>query len=276
MKRSMKWLGAISVGAVVTTLVMCILAWGHTSPGEGVPWYGFGAGWMDPPRPGHAGQFRVSFVSGYGDSGEAVVRLHIPAGVELISGDSVRVGNPGRDGMRWEVRVRCESVAPCYIRGTMFYERGPLGTEEAEFTLPCSAVPESLGNLNSRTVRAEVFRNGQRYRYGGTYLVHIDSSERVVERDLTRSGSRAHVLTSSEVMTASLPASVQDTVNCVVFVKPDGSVRAFRVLGTKAVDASLRALIETELRTHWEFAPATVSGRPVDDWAEVSVLVRGE
>jgi hypothetical protein len=66
--------------------------------------------------------------------------------------------------------------------------------EESEFELVCSTTPAHLGSGRSKAIREECIRDGQRYRYGGMFLVPIDSSQHVVQMDLEDAHAQPRVL----------------------------------------------------------------------------------
>ncbi len=242
---------------------------------EGVPPFNFSALWLDRPRQDQPGRFIVFWEGTYADTAVGRVSLHLPAGVELVSGDTAVAGHPGGEGFRWEVRVRCPNASPVLIRGEMWVNNAWFGVDEGEFELPCGSAPESLANGRSRMVREENVRRGQRFRYGGFFLVPIDSAQRVTEKEIGEHGTKAQVLMSSPVVANISGAAPGDTLTSVVFVKPDGTVRDLRLFARYERNAALVALIKAEVSRTWRFQPAGLRGVRYDDWVLIRVPIAG-
>ena len=127
---------------------------------------------------------------------------------------------------------------------------------------------------SSVAVRQEHLRGGQRYRYGGQYLVPIDGREDFVERDIDARTGRPKVLERVAAVDSLGQGSRSSMVAFVVFIDSQGKIRGARPLGAAARDNRMIALARQALEL-WRFAPAvTRTGRPVTDWIEVQVEVR--
>jgi hypothetical protein len=267
---------------------LCLLCAGgtshaHQSSEPGMFTFGFSAIWLTPPRPGTPGTFLVWLNEEYPNGARAEVHVHLPAGVSLVSGDTLVVGTPDDDkALRWRIVVLCKDSTLSWITGDMRMDRGRGVFDEAEFELRCSTIPDSLPSVWSRSVREETIRGNQRYRFGGLFLVPIDGPQRVTELDLLLpGGARAEVLRTSRLRVASMPKLLgggerPDTISFGAFVKPNGRARGIEFWGMQRSPqvATLRSAIEKEVVAHWRFKPARFHGVPVDDWVLVRAPVR--
>jgi len=201
--------------------------------------------------------------------------------LEWIAGDSVHVASLSRQGDvsgkdRWSADIRALVDGSTEIRGTISVKPGPDRVDEREVVLPVLVTNGVVTFGQQRRVRAETVRGGQRYRYGGEFLVPIDRSEEVSNPDI-QEGVKVTRRIDAVCQTCP-PDSVQE-LQFVVFVTRDGTVHSSRLLGEGldakgVVPAMLHAAKET-LR-QWEFTPSRTRSGPVADWTIVAVRVRGE
>jgi hypothetical protein len=269
--------GAARVSVIAS--IVCLGLTGHVPLAraqlDGKPHYNFYAFWREPPRPGIAGKIVLGLGGAYEDSIAGVARIHLPHGVELVSGDTLVRGFVGGEGLRWTINVRCESRTPLWITGEMSVNNQFLGVDEAEWKLKCVAAPESLEKPYSEEVRSELVRRGQRFRHGGLVLVPIDSSERVTQDELEELGEKAHALTSVSLLNRDMQPATVDTIPCIAFIRSNGSLMAMRLLGKRRDDPLLASLIENGLREKWSFKPSTLRGRRYNDWILLRVPLHG-
>lgn len=258
------------VGATLT-LLMPLLATQAGAGVEGDPPFRFYAFWRDVPRLGEMGRVLVHFGGAYGDSMIGRATVHLPAGVELVQGDTLVDGFPARE-LEWTLQLRVVAPGEQTICGVMSVDRQFFGVDEAEFDLQYFTGDSASKKRLSRPARAELVRRGQRFRYGSTYLVPIDSSERVTQEDLDRVGS-PRVLQQAPAADSLGVLGARDSVGCIVFVKKDGTVRDIRIIDKHERIPGLRGLIQRALIRDWRFEPVRWEGRPMDSWVFVRVPI---
>lgn len=240
---------------------------------------------IQPIRPsGTAGQtFGIlCSVSGfYSTSVVANAVIRLGSNLEWIAGDSVHVASvsyrgdvSGKD--RWNVDVRVVADGVTEIRGTISVSPQPNRVDEREVVLPVLVTKGVVTFGQQRRVRAETVRGGQRYRYGGEFLVPIDRSEAVTGPDIQEGVKVTRKVDA--ICRACAPDSIQE-LQFVVFVNRDGSVHSSRLLGEGSsgkgvVPAMVDAAKET--LTQWRFTPSRTKSGPVADWTIVAVRVRGK
>ncbi len=237
---------------------------------EGAPASTFFAAWDKPPVVGQAISFVIHWDVTPSVPGE--IHVHLPAGVALVSGDTAYVGPAGPGGRQWRLTVIRTDSTTEPIRAELAASLDSMEREELEVELSCNLATPWRNLRPSHTVREELVREGQRYRYGGSVLVPIDSSARVTELDLERAHTRARAVPGRGVTSQSV--QVSDTLRCIVVVRGSGAIRAVRFAGSAPL--WLRGPVEAELHRSWRFVPATFHGRGIDDWVTVDVPLRPE
>jgi TonB family protein len=139
-----------------------------------------------------------------------------------------------------------------------------------EGVLTATASRDSVSFEQFRQVRAERMNQGQRFRYGGEHLVAIDASDDLIwSYDMERKPEPVSFPAGQCAGCTARDSTV--AVQLVVTVGPDGHVRWVESRGGPK-DKILNAAVEAVKR--WEFRPAAARGKPVADWAVVSVPVR--
>jgi hypothetical protein len=202
----------------------------------------------------------------------AAVELHTAGTIEWLGGDSVLAAYPGRGGGgRWRMRVRCGDGGDGRVRGLMTIAVADSVRDEGEFELPCSDTVGVLYGEHSRYVRLETVRGRQRYRYGGLFLVPIDSSRALVQEDVEVPGGVPMVVHGSVI--AIEEVILADTVTCVAFLGDDGVVRDLRVLGVEEGNAALGAEILNALQAAGPLPASRAFGVPVEDWRILRIPV---
>ena len=159
----------------------------------------------------------------------------------------------------------------------MSVDTGGGNRDEMDVVLPMDLTKSGPTFEIATVVRVETVRAGQRYRYGGEFLVPLDAPEEVpagsiMERSVPRNVGEAVCSDCSSDESAELPF--------VVFVDAAGNVRSLRILKNEAslkghrVTPKMIASAEKAIRG-WSFSPARTKGKAISDWCFVRVSVRG-
>jgi len=203
--------------------------------------------------------------------GDGIAHVQLGRLVSLVGGDTLHTGRAKGASQEWIVTVRADSPGEYEIRGSLgVRENGNL--HEVDLSLPFRLGTDSAVTEPSHVTRAETVRGGQRYRYGGRFLVPIDHPEEFIQADIELHGSRA---TGPEVLEArcgKCPGSGL-TIRMVVFINSEGAVQGaspvlpWSGLGEQAVEAA------REYIGRFEFRAARLGGKTVADWGLVDVHV---
>jgi len=256
----------------------------RANPGaEGEPAFGISGYFKSPPR---LNEPSLLLVRVWGDDAydrpvTSVARVSVPEGIEVVSGDTLSVAHVSRHSRRYAGRVLQIMIRPVrpgtyVIRGWLGIDAGAeRGADETDFLLPIEVRPDTVIYARApRATRFENVRGGQRYRYGGRYLVPIDSTEALLEDEIT---AKPKPLTQEAALCPGCAAPLPTVVPFVAMVGSDGRLRESRFLdmeeqgtiGSDVVAAASGAL------ARWTFEPARAGGRPVADYVVVRVPVRG-
>ncbi len=249
---------------------------------EGEPAFGISGYFKSPPTLDQPTtlEIRVWGESEYLPPATSVARISIPDGIALVSGDTVSVVHVDRKTKRRPERVFQLVIRPVrygsyLIRGWLAIDAGEMhGADETDFYLPLTIQPDSVTYARApRSTRYENVRHGQRYRYGGRYLVPIDSSQALLEEEIT---VKAKPTVQEAASCHDCPGPLPTVVPFVVMVGSDGRVRESRFLDIQeqgTTDPALVAAASAAL-SRWEFEPAKAKGLPVADYVVVRVPVR--
>jgi hypothetical protein len=249
---------------------------------EGEPSFGISGYFKTPPRLGQpvALQIRIWGENEYDQPITSVARISIPDGIEVVSGDTVSVAHVNRHGRKRAERVLQLVIRPArygryQIRGRLGIDAGEMhGADETDFDLPLTLEPDSSSYARApRTTRYENVRHGQRYRYAGQYLVPIDSTQALLEEEITE---KAKPVASTAAACHGCPGPLPTVVPFVAMVGSDGRVRESRFLDIQeegTTDPLLVAAASAAL-AGWQFTPARASGVPVADYVVVRVPVK--
>jgi hypothetical protein len=253
------------------------------NPGsEGEPAFGISGWFRSPPRLNEATtiQVRVWGEDAYEPPVTGTARVLLPEGIELVSGDTVSVVKIVKRARRRSERVLDLVVRPVrygsyVIRGWLGIDAGPeRGSDETDFVLPIEIRPDTLIYARApRPTRFENVRNRQRYRYAGPYLVPIDSTQALLEEEITL---KAKATVSVPAYCESCPAPMPPAVPFVVMVGSDGRARESRFLEIQD-EGTIDPLIVTAAAgalAKWQFEPARAKDLPVADYLVVRVPVR--
>lgn len=240
-------------------------------PQSGTAPFGFGAWFVDLPKGGAVGSVTVMLDGSYSPGATAEATLAFPPGVEVINGDTLRIGDM-QMMQPWTIQVRPRGDGDFIIRGILTV-RTRRYVDKGEFALSLRVSGGTCVAGISRSVRKERVENGQRYRFGGSFMVPIDSAEYVVQRDIDIVSGRARVIQEVEARDTLGVVGEARRVRFVAFVDPDGKVRDARLHdGRFRKDERVSALGREALKK-WRFAPARAKGRAVADWAIVEVAI---
>lgn len=205
----------------------------------------------------------------------AVGRIMLGPGMTLIAGDTLHVAHPslawnGPEDYRWSLTLRAQRGRAVELRAAMRAEVGDGRIDEMESQMQVHLDADGIHATVPRTVREETVRAGQRYRYGGKFLVPIDGPEFVTASDI-----KVHALPIKEVA-ATCPTCPADgsKVAFVAFVDPSGNVRSSRALQNRKPGEHLSPdmlAAAAKALSRWTFSPARAGTGPVADWAIVEV-----
>jgi hypothetical protein len=248
---------------------------------EGEPTFGISGWFKTPPRLNEPTMLLVRIWGGdaYDHSVTSVARISVPEGIEVVSGDTVSIARVDRHSRRRAERVVSLVVRPLQyghyvIRGRLEIDAGEEhGSDETDFNLPLTLEPDSLIVAQApRVTRYENVRHAQRYRYAGRYLVPIDSTQALLEEEITE---KAKPTVEGVGSCHGCPGPPRVLVPFVVMVGSDGRIRESRFLDMQeegTTDPALVAAASAAL-SHWQFEPAKAGALPVADYVVVRVMV---
>jgi len=198
------------------------------------------------------------------------VRVMLPAGIERVAGGTAMTVDMGSSHRPYTLIVRLVGNGAHVIRATMRVDLGRGIRDEAECELPIRVSPESVVVGRGRVVREERVQNGQRFRYGGSFMVPIDEAGFATELEIWTKGSRPAAVDAPPATCAECAAG--DSVRWVLFVDPAGKLRDARPLDDDGGDAPRIKATRAALQ-RWTFESATIGGRTVVDWMIATVPV---
>jgi len=170
-----------------------------------------------------------------------------------------------------------------YVRATLSYRisctHTPRGcgdeyADEMVVELPMFVDSGGVTFSMVRTVRDETVRMGQRFRYGGDFLVPIDAPEEVVYSDIIQ---RARVIHQESGHCTGCPPGHHE-VPFVAFVTSRGAVRSLTFFPNRDSSNSPPAVVhaaEIAIR-RWKFEAARTENRRVADYVRGVVPVDSE
>jgi len=252
-------------------LVLSPSARARAPEAEGQAPFRFSAWFGDPPRVGK--QIRLWFsMAGmqFDTAATGVAHITLPPGLKLVSGDTLHVGQPAGRNDHWRLVVVPQLAGDYEITGTLRITSDKGRLDEADLVFRCHIEADTAAVEDSRVTRLETVRHGQRYRYGGRYLVPIEAPEHVTQAEIERSGTRAAIRASSPGRCVNCGTKGTVEARFVVFVNATGSVVGARPLQAlpPAVERAARDVLEG-----WKFEPTRVHGHPVSDWLRVTVRI---
>ncbi|HZE18868.1 MAG TPA: hypothetical protein VE402_01990 [Candidatus Angelobacter sp.] len=269
--------------AVLAALSMAAPAAGAGYGNEGEPAFGISGYFKTPPKLNESSTLlvRIWGEDSYDVPITSTARLSIPDGIEVLLGDTVSVNY-----VAWHARhrkperlllltIRPKSYGSYVIHGSLSIQGGlDYGRDETDFDLPFTLSPDSATYARApRATRFEIVRNGQRYRYSGRYLVPIDSTQGLLEEEIT---SKPKPLVQTAAACHVCPGPLPAMVPFVVMVGSDGTVRESRFLDISeegTIDPTLIAAAGGSLKS-WQFEPARAGSLAVADYVVVRVPVK--
>jgi hypothetical protein len=240
--------------------------------GEGQGPFGLSAAFLDEPRVGMPVRLWVTMRGRYDTTATGVARLQLPRGVELVSGDTLFRGHPGGSDNAWTLVIRAKESGRLEIQASVAI-RADTVTDEGDMLLAFEAATDTAIVEWPRLTRSETVRGGQRYRYGGRFLVPIDGPEKFTQRDIDRAGQRAKGPARVEIACETCSAQEPHLVPMVAIVGADGRLVDARVrsrgvqLSDDLVAAATRAVANAQ------FQPGRFAGIAVADWVLLDVHV---
>src|SRR5262245_25691691 len=147
----------------------------------GEPPFLFGASYLEAPRPGEPIRIRISYSGFYDASAISDMRIDIPRGLEVVSGETERRATPSHDP--WFLAVRPLHPGRFEIHGSIRTTAGD-HVDEGEFILPFQVRPDAIVPELYRETRLERIEGDRRYRYGYDYLVPLHGPQMVTQADI--------------------------------------------------------------------------------------------
>ena len=201
----------------------------------------------------------------------ATLRIEVGKSAAVADGETVQTVYPARRA-RIQLRMRTVSDGPLRIVGSLRIPGdNPTSYDYTETVMELDVRGDSISVLQSWVNQAVAVRNGNRFRYGGEYLVAIDDNEIDPPRQYL---SRARVI-RSESITCHNCADVDTLeVPIVVTVGRNGTVawvRPGRLDNIKISDKVWSAIADGVKR--WEFRAAMSPRGPVADYLVLKVPV---
>jgi hypothetical protein len=249
---------------------------------EGEPSFGISGYFKTPPRLNESTMLlvRIWGEDSYDVPITSTARLSVPDGIEVLLGDTVRVEHVAAHARRSAERLVQLTIRPTrygryVIHGKLSIDGGAdYGTDETDFDLSLTLEPDTvIYDRAPRVTRFENVRRGQRYRYSGRYLVPIDSTQALLEEEIT---AKPKPIVQEAASCHTCPGPLPTVVPFVVMVGSDGKVRESRFLDiqeTGTTDSALVAAASAVLSS-WLFEPARSGDRPVADYVVVRVPVK--
>jgi hypothetical protein len=248
---------------------------------EGEPAFGISGYFQTPPRLNEPTSIlvRVWGEDSYEQSITSVARISLPDGIELVSGDTVSVAHVYQRTRKRAQRVFQIVIRPVRpgsytIRGWLGIDAGEeRGADESDFNLTLDIGPDTVTYARApRPTRFENVRHGQRYRYAGRYLVPIDSTQALLEEEITE---KAKPELREPAICPGCPGPLPTVVPFVVMVGSDGRIRESRFVDMQEEGTMDQALVGAAAQAlrRWEFEPARAGNRAVADYVVVRVPV---
>jgi hypothetical protein len=239
---------------------------------EGEPPFWFAAQFMGPPAAD--GTIRIGLsVGGFYDNGViGKVRLSIPPGLKVISGETLL-----KCKMRDEDRVHTLVLRPkgpgtYVIHGSLVVHDVRIGVDESELEVGVVVQSDTIIQQACRVIRQERVNDGHRYRFGESVMIPIEKSEQITQDQLLTFGKRPSVVHQEAARCLECPQAAPKTVKWVVFLDSKGNIRDMRPLA-ESTEATPEVAASREALHSWTFSPATLSGRGVSDFIVVDVPV---
>lgn len=217
---------------------------------------------------GQDGSLMLRFSGKYPKGSPAHAVLRLPPELELVEGHLTRAFDAWA-GDSWTVAVRRLGTGTTSVVASVRINSRDL-VDEGEYRLSVPLAGPTSGIEPATPIRLERVRSGQRFRFGGAFLVPIDSAEYVIQQDIDPVNGKPQVVEQTDAIDSL--ATVPSRRKVVVFVDAAGRVRDARPLGPSRVAPHVTTLVRETLGK-WLFKPAMAKGRAVADWVIVEVRI---
>jgi hypothetical protein len=238
---------------------------------EGEPPFTFAAWFGTPPRLGQMARLWFTMAGSYDSTANGVARIVLPPNLELIEGDTLYKGRPLGPTKNWVMTVRPTQLGDYEVRASLKVLSAGQTADEADLLLRFRLDSTGASAEPSTNTRLETIRSGQRYRYGGRYLVPIPQSESFTQMEIDRGGGKAKVVSAAPAVC--LSCNSQSDIPYVVFLDENGTITSSRQPWvTRRLPANVDSAIQNALG-EWKFEPSQVNGQAVPDWLLIKVTV---
>lgn len=216
----------------------------------------------------------ASALAGHGPEGR--VRVTLPEGLTLVSGDTAFSVSVRRVLPPHHFTVRAEHPGTFEVRGTLSIATAPGEEDFYDIGLPVAVAGDTLTPGSPIVHRIESRRGGRRFRYAGSWLIPIDEGEVFDAAAFERSGTRARATGALVSACPECPSAGADTALFVVVIDKNGDATNAHALGLPGrhglPDARVVAAVRATL-SRSRFQPARLNGQPVADWLYVRIPV---
>jgi len=223
-----------------------------------------------------AGQWTLGvskWVAGIPAGAVAIVSLEISSNAEVVEGQSSLMG-PASDASVRHLTLRRAGPGNVRIVGSMRVPSDEPGSYYHYVELlQVGFEGNRLITIEKKPLQRFVSRRGQRFRYGGQFLVPLDTSESADEPTIL---SRPKLLTTAEIVCAECELTETTVISTILTIGRDGGVTSARPTSPPAPgrEERLWATVHRGLRT-WRFTPAMCSAGPVSDYVVLPIRVLG-
>lgn len=273
--------------AALATAVLLLAGWAHPGsatkpflPGE--PRFGVSMSVRGAPRAGEA--LTVLVLAGssqHGRSALGKVHIAVPAGIEIVAGDTTRQVHAtglwiGPIDPPWVLVLRATRPGKYVLRGSAVFAspQNPTSWDEMEAELGLEVRPDTvLFDPWSHALRYTKMDHGRRFRYGWEHMVLLEEPDPWFD-ETAKPRTAPAAIEQPTAVCHGCGLSGPEEVRCVVTVGTDGRVRWIepRAASAPPEDARVVKAAEDAVR-QWRFRPAQIAGRAISDWAEVEVTV---
>jgi hypothetical protein len=252
------------------------------------PGFHFQAGLRNAPHPGQPVTLWFSVLTEPDADSTAAGRLtiRVPRGLVTAASETTWTFSAREQQRAYYLTAFPTSPGLYDLHALLTVRRSARDADIGEYVVSLRVTRDTTILLLPRAVREHRVTNGRTYRYAGQVLVPVDSTERVVERDILK----PRVLHEEPGVCPSCEMSGADTVALIVLLDKDGRIvdvqlpvsqnkrsdesRDGSSRGTDIQPDPARLLAARQALTRWTFSPATARGRRVPDWLAVRVPLR--
>ncbi|MGI9078627.1 MAG: hypothetical protein ACR2G6_15050 [Gemmatimonadaceae bacterium] len=209
----------------------------------------------------------VTTAAAKGRRGPGSVRIALPQGLTLVSGDTAFTAPVTTGQTPRRFAIRADRPGTYELRGLMKLDRALGESDLSEVSLTVVVEGRTLRPKSNVIHRLETTSNGKRFRMAGQWLVPMEADEVFDNVEFQRSGTRPQVVQGPPATCADCEATevsfavVVDKTGKIIQMNPEGHP------SPKALEAAKAAMAA------WRFKPAHLYDQPVTDWAQVTVPV---